>query len=323
MHALATPLLRKGLRSAASVLLTLFFLFVVSRLLIRSIPGDPASAMLEHFDSNLSLEWIRDEFHLDLPWYQSLYLDLKKFILHGDLGQSLHSRKPVLDEVVPRLLNTLKLSAIALGIGLTSGLAIAITWTKRIPVIWRIAPLFTALMASLPTPWTGPLLAWALGVKLNWFEPSGNIILPALTLALSLTAFWTRIIHARLEEALHLGENSHAVRASRGRGIPEWKVILKYSFLPTAPALLAILGTQVGNLVAGSFVIEVLFDWPGLGSLFVDSVLRRDYSMVEACVLISGTTAVLGTRLGDIFQTLMDPRNRDADELPDGWRKSS
>jgi len=315
MHFFEITTLKKGLRSGLSTSISLFFIFVISRLLVRSIPGDPASAMLEHLDSNLSVEWIRNEFHLDLPWYESLFIDLKKFLLHGDLGRSFHSQKPVLEEIQPRLIHTLQLSSLALLLGVAGGITLGVLWAKQVFFFWRFVPLFTAIMASLPTPWMGPLLAWFLGVELDWFEPSGDIILPVITLALSISAFWTRLIHTRLYESLHLGESTHWVRAARGRGVAEWKVILKYSFLPITPALLAILGTQMGNLIAGSFLIEVLFDWPGLGSLFVDSVLRRDYPLVEACILVSGTAAVLGTRMGDTLQQLADPRTRDA-EIP-------
>jgi peptide/nickel transport system permease protein len=84
--------------------------------------------------------------------------------------------------------------------------------------------------------------------------------------------------------------------------------LFKYAFIPLTPALLAVLGTQLGNLLAGSFVAEVLFDWPGLGSAFVDAVLRRDYPMIEACIFFSGSGAIIGTRLGDILQWVTDPR---------------
>ena len=130
-----------------------------------------------------------------------------------------------------------------------------------------------------------------------------------------------RLVRTRVRETLE-GPGGMAATAARARGVPEFKIALKYGLAPTIPDLAAYFGTQLGGLIAGSAVIEVLFDWPGLGALFVDSVLRRDYPLVEACAFASGAMALLGTRLGDWLQYRFDPRlahpQNDGGESPSG-----
>lgn len=300
--------MKKLLKPFFGTLFSIGVLFIACRLIVRALPGDPASAFLEHMDSSISIEAVRAEFHLDLPWYQALFQDLKNILHHGDFGNSLHSRKPVLDELLPRMGRTLALGSLALLIGLTTGITLGIAAARKFPGVQALAAIHTSFSAALPTPWIGPLLAWGFGVHLGVLEPSGDILLPAITLAIGLSAFWSRIVEARLTESAQQGPLSDSVRAARARGLSETRVLFKYSFIPLTPALLAVLGTQLGNLLAGSFVAEVLFDWPGLGSAFVDAVLRRDYPMIEACIFFSGSGAILGTRLGDLLQWVTDPR---------------
>jgi ABC-type dipeptide/oligopeptide/nickel transport system permease component len=278
--------------------------------MIRALPGDPASALMEHMDSSLSIEAIRSEFKLDLPWTTALSEDLKNLLFKGDLGRSLHSRRPVTEELLPRTLKTLELTGFALLMGLSGGIALGLGAARKIPGFPTASALYTAIATALPAPWIGPMLAWAIGVQLEWTEPSGGLLLPSVMLAIGIAAFWARLIESRVREAFSSGSAGHPVRTARARGVPEWKVVLKYAFAPATPAFVAILGTQIGNMLAGSFVAEVLFDWPGLGSAFVDAVLRRDYPMVEACVCFSGAAAILGTRLGDFLQAILDPRVR-------------
>ena len=309
--------LNRIVRSLASATFSLLIIYLASRLMIRSLPGDPASALMEHMDSSLSLEAVRQEFRLDLPWTTALKEDLRNLLLHGDLGRSLHSRRPVVEELAPRILKSMELAGLALALGLTGGISLGLASARKVPGVKKASAVYTAIATALPAPWIGPMLAWSIGVQLEWAEPSGSILLPSIMLAIGLAAFWTRLIESRVSEAFSSGSAGHPVRTARARGVPEWKVILKYAFAPVTPALVAVLGTQIGNLMAGSFVAEVLFDWPGMGSAFVDAVLRRDYPMVEACVCFSGAAAILGTRLGDLLQTLLDPRYHSSGHQPE------
>lgn len=307
--------MKRILRSLLTGLFSILTIYLVSRLMIRALPGDPASALLEHMESNIPIEEVRKEYHLDEPWQVALGNDLKS-LARGDLGRSLHSRKPIHDELRPRIARTAQLAAPALLLSLFLGTWMGILSARKTRGITvTLIRLYTAVATALPAPWIGPMLAWLLGVKLGWFSPSGSWGLPCVLISIGLSAFWTRLIESRMRAAFSSGIESHALRAARARGLPEWKIILKYGLIPVCPALLAVLGTQAGSLIAGSFVAEVLFDWPGLGSAFVEAVLRRDYPMVEACVFITGAASILGTRLGDLLQKMTDPRYRDAAEL--------
>lgn|GEM_PF-550238 len=304
--------MKRILRSTLSGLLSLLLIYLASRLMIRALPGDPASALLEHMEANIPVEEVRKEYHLDLPWQVALGKDLGA-LTRGDLGRSLHSRKPVVDELRPRIARTLELAipalALSLVIGMTLGIHSALKPAGTGTLLIRLA---TALATALPAPWIGPMLAWLLGVRLGWVSPSGGWALPCILISIGLSAYWTRLIESRVRGAFSAGIESHALRAARARGLPEWKILLKYGLAPASPALLAVLGTQTGSLLAGSFIAEVLFDWPGLGSAFVDAVLKRDYPMVEACVFITGAAAIAGTRLGDLLQRSVDPRTRNS-----------
>ena len=308
------------LRPLLSGALSILLIYLASRLMIRALPGDPASALLEHMESNIPIEEVRKEYHLDAPWHVALGDDLIA-LARGDLGRSLHTRKPVIDELGPRIVRTAQLAAPSLLLSLVLGTLLGILSAgKSTGITPALIRFFTALATALPAPWIGPMLAWLLGVRLGWFSPSGGWALPCILISIGLSAFWTRLIESRLRPAFSSGIESHALRAARARGLPEWKIILKYGLIPASPALLAVLGTQAGSLLAGSFIAEVLFDWPGLGSAFVESVLRRDYPMVEACVFITGTASILGTRIGDLLQRSTDPRFRDASNLREDTR---
>ena len=303
------------LRPLLSGALSILMIYLARRLMIRALPGDPASTLLEHMESNIPIEEVRKEYQLDAPWHIALANDLKS-LAQGDLGRSLHSRKPVIEELRPRIFRTAWIAGPALLLSLLVGTLLGIASArKKTGISAALIRFFTALATALPAPWIGPMLAWLLGVRLGWFSPSGGWALPCLLISIGLSASWTRLIESRLGPAFSSEIESHALRAARARGLPEWKIIVKYGLIPASPALLAILGTQAGSLLAGSFIAEVLFDWPGLGSAFVEAVLRRDYPMVEACVFITGAASILGTRLGDLLQRSVDPRYRDVSTL--------
>ena len=147
---------------------------------------------------------------------------------------------------------------------------------------------------------------YVLAVALPLFPVSGGLALPALTLSIPFSGLWSRLIRERVSETLRLG----AAPGARARGIPEWRVVIKYGLAPASGSLLAYLGTQFGALLGGAFVTEAIFDWPGLGSLLVDSVLRRDYPLVEAAVFAAAAASLLGSLFGDWAQTWIDPRRR-------------
>jgi ABC-type dipeptide/oligopeptide/nickel transport system permease component len=166
----------------------------------------------------------------------------------------------------------------------------------------RFCDFHGAVAAAIPTAWSGPALMVVFCVWIPLFPIGHHWALPAITLALSFTGFWSQLLRARIRETLAEGFADPA----RARGVPEWKVILKYGLAPAAGALAAYLGTQIGALLGGAFITEYIFDWRGMGTLLIDSVLKRDYPIVEAAVFFTAFFSLLGTALGDWAQSVLE-----------------
>jgi ABC-type dipeptide/oligopeptide/nickel transport system permease component len=288
------------LKKIFSLIVILFLVFLASRAIVRTLPGNPLETILAETGTTLAPAVIQAELGLDRPFIPSLFEDLKK-IMHGDWGRSLLTNTPIGPVLADAFKHTFILTTTALLIGLTISLAISVPASLD-----KFCSLYGSLTAALPTPWLGPILAYIFAVKLPLFPIGGHVALPAFTLALGFSGFWARLIRERLRESLAFG----AASGARARGIPEWKVIFKYGLAPVSGALLAYLGTQIGLLLTGAFVTEVIFDWPGIGTLLIDAVLKRDYTTVEAAVFVAATTSLLGTAVGDWTQSKFDPRTK-------------
>jgi peptide/nickel transport system permease protein len=292
------------------------FLFLLSitfagtRGIVRALPGDPIETLLAESGTSLPRELVVRQLGLDKPFLQSILEDASHF-LSGDFGLSLLSKKPIAPLLATRLGNTLELASLtslfALTLSLTLGV-LAATHPGR--MIDRVCTIYGAFSAALPVPWIGPMILLVFAVWIPLFPTGGHPLLPSLALSLQLTGLWSRLIRERVREELFRG----AVPGARARGIPEWKVLIKYALAPASGSLLAYLGTQIGALLTGAFVVEVIFDWRGLGHLLVDSVLKRDYPLVEAATFVAASMSLLGTFAGDWAQKQWDMRLREAEE---------
>lgn len=293
---------------AFSLLLTLVVLFVASRYLIRTLPGDPFETILSETGTRIDPQLLREELGLDRPFLNALGTDVAQ-IIHGNWGLSLHSRQPILQELLPHFLATLELSALAMALGLTISLILGLsanTTTHPKFRLWsdRACSQIGAIAIALPTPWVGPILIYVFAVLTPVAPVQGGLILPAIALSLGFVGFWSRWIRDRVHETLKIG----SAPGARARGVPEWKVLLKYGLAPSSGPMLAFLGTQAGSLLTGAFVTEAVFNRTGMGTWFIDAVLSRDYPVVEASVLVGGITCLLGTAIGDWMQWKIDPR---------------
>lgn len=290
----------------ASTLAILLLIFAGTRALVRALPGDPLETLIAESGTALPVETVRAELGLDRPFLPALVSDLER-LGRGDLGRSLLSKQPVAPLLASRFARTLRLAFAALALGIGASLAIGLPAAARPgSAIDRFCSFHGSLMAALPTPWIGPMLMIVFAVWLPVFPVGGGIALPALTLALGISGLWSRLVRERVRETLARG----AAVGARARGVPESRVIIKYGLAPAAGALLAFLGTQIGSLLAGAFVTEVLFDWRGMGSMLVDAVLKRDYPVIEAGVFVTAAASLGGALLGDWAQRAFDPRQR-------------
>lgn len=293
-----------------SSLLILIVVYAASRGIIHALPGDPIELLVAETGISLPIEELRRELGLDRPYLSSTLSELNRS-LQGDWGISILSRQPIGPSLLNAITHTLGLTLAAVSLGLLIALPLG-CWAARAPsspssiVADRICSAYGAIGAALPTPWLGPILIYGLAVRLPIFPITGHIALPALTLAIGYSGLWARLIRERVKETLIFG----ASRGARARGIVEWKITLKYGLAPALGALLAYLGTQIGSLLGGAFIVETLFDWPGIGSLIVESVLKRDYPLIQAGIFVAAAASLTGTWLGDALQFAVDPRQR-------------
>lgn len=297
------------IRRTLFLLILLGVIFISTRAIVRALPGDPAETIIAESGTSFSLEALRQELRLDLPFKQALIEDARSW-LKGDLGSSLITRAPVRTLLIDTFTNTLLLTALSLLLSLTFSLALGVHAATRQGQLgeWsdRFCTAFGALSAAVPIPWMGPLLAFFFSVVIPIAPAEGSVFLPAFVLALSISGTWSRLIRERVREVLRRGPAD----AARARGVPEFKIGIKYGLAPASGALLAYLGTQLGGLLAGAFVVEVIFGWKGIGVLLVEAVLRRDYPIIEAATFVASACVLGGSALGDFLQWSVDPRLR-------------
>ena len=294
---------------------TLIVLFGVSTmvfLLLVLIPGDPVDVVLGESAQAADREAMRAALGLDRPlperWLK-FYVDLA----HGDLGDSLVRQQPVTDLIRQRLPATFQLAAAAFVLVLLIALPLGII-AARHRGRWpdSMAQTFALVGVSIPNFWLGPLLVLLFSVYLGWTPVSGNLesgslVLPAITLGLSMAAITTRMMRSSLLEI----ESQPFLRTARCKGLSEGAVMLRHSLPNAMLPVITVLGLQLGGLLAGAVITEVVFSWPGIGSLLVDAIRQRDYPVVQGVVLFIALSYVLVNRLSDTLAAWLDPRIRE------------
>lgn len=281
-----------------------------SQCLIRLLPGDPIDTLMAETGTTLSRAVLLKELHLEDPWYIAAPKSLFQ-ALQGDFGVSLFSKRAIQPILLERLTRTFSLASTALALALAFALPLSLLAAQNFrPALSRRASqacdLWATFSAAIPTPWLGPILLLLFTVEVRIFPLERHIALPALTLAFSIGGNWSRLIRDRVHEQVE----TSWFRAARARGKNEYTLLLRDGLAPSSSLLLGHLGSQWGALMAGAYITEVLFGWPGIGSWMIEGVLRRDYPVVQAGVLATSFFALLGNFLGDLASTQVDPRAR-------------
>jgi peptide/nickel transport system permease protein len=239
-------------------------------------------------------------------------LDYLGGVMRFDLGSSLHSDLPVSSLLASRIPATLQLAIAALTCALVLALPLGVLAALRRDSGWDWGAMgFSTLGVSIPNFWLGPLLILCFSLGLGCTPVSGresaaSLILPALTLGTGFAAILARMIRSSLLEVL--GEDF--VRTARAKGLSESQVIWRHALRNAWLPVLTLIGMQLGALLGGAVVTEVVFDWPGIGSLMIDAIQRRDYPVVQGCVLFVSLAYVLVNTLTDLLYGLVDPRIR-------------
>ncbi len=296
-----------------SMLLVVLGVVTIVFLFIHLTPGDPVEAMLGESASQADRAGLRRELGLDRP-LPVQYGEYLARLVRGDLGHSIYSGRPVSALLAERLPATALLAAVALLVALAIALPLGLLGALRAGTLWdRLAMGFAMLGVSIPNFWLGPMLILCFSLWLGWFPVSGNegngaIVLPAITLGTAMAALLSRMLRASVLEVL--GEDH--VRTARAKGLAPAGVITRHVLPNAALPVLTVLGLQLGTLLGGAVVTETVFAWPGLGTLTIEAIQRRDYPVVQGCVLLISLAYVGVNTLTDLAYGLLDPRVRPA-----------
>ncbi|MCA8091254.1 glutathione ABC transporter permease GsiC [Burkholderia anthina] len=294
-----------GLLPTLAIVAVLVFLFV------HLLPGDPArlAAGPEADDATVAL--VRADLGLDRP-LPAQFANFFVKIVHGDFGRSTRSKRPVSTEIGERFMPTLLLTLVSMAWATLFGMAIGIAsavWRNRWPD--RVGMTIAVSGISFPAFALGMLLMEIFSVKLGWLPvvPDGtwkSYVLPSLTLGAAVAAVMARFTRASFVEVL----NEDFVRTARAKGVHEPMVVLKHCLRNAMIPVVTMMGLQFGFLLGGSIVVEVVFNWPGLGRLLVDSVTMRDYPVIQAIVLLFSLEFILINLTVDVLYAVINPTIR-------------
>lgn len=298
-------------RLIGSVVLITWVVSSLVFLLIHLVPGDPVAVMLGDWASPADEALLRKQLGLDLPIWQQ-YLHYMGGLLQGDLGESLFYQQPVSNLIAERFPYTLKLTVMALLIAVLIAFPLGF-WAARRAGDWPdyLSMTVSLLGVSIPNFWLGPMLILIFAIGLAWLPVSGaaqpwSWVLPAVTLGTALAAILARMLRASLLEVFH----EDFIRTAQAKGLPPRAVFGKHALRNALLPVVTILGLQLGTLLGGAVITEVVFDWPGLGQLLVDSIQRRDYPVVQACILIISVAYITVNGLTEVIYAWLDPRIR-------------
>ncbi|MCH8162763.1 MAG: ABC transporter permease [Proteobacteria bacterium] len=278
-------------------------------MLIHVVPGDPVEVMLGESAQVADKEALRETLGLNLP-LSTQWLNYVSGLLQLDLGTSLHSKRPVVEILSERIPATSLLAGTSILIALIIALPLGVLAAVRKDSFWDTGAMaFSMLGVAIPNFWMGPLLILVFSLWLGWFPVSGNdqtlsLVLPALTLGTALAAILSRMIRSSLLEVL----NEDYIRAANARGLSPTTIIWKHGLKNAALPVVTIMGMQLGALLAGAVITETVFSWPGIGQLTIESIQKRDYPVVQSCVLLISLSYVFINLLTDLAYAYLDPR---------------
>ena len=303
------------IRKAAGMLLVLFGASFLTYAMILLAPGDAAREIaVARYGGEAQLdqetvEWIRETEGLDRPFLVQ-YGRWLGHIVRLDLGYSLVEEAKVSQLIASRFPKTFELAAVSMCIALAVSLPLGIlaalgrgSWLDSASVSLSVLGL------SIPNFWLGLLLITFFSVHVHWLPSFGtggwqHMVMPALTLGTSITAYIARLVRMSLVQNL----SSEHVMALRARGTDSFRILAKHLIKGTLIPLITIVGLEFGLILEGAVVTEVIFSWPGLGSLMVDAICNRDYPLIQGVVLFTGTLFILINFAVDLIINALDPR---------------
>jgi peptide/nickel transport system permease protein len=306
----------KRLVSAIPVLLGIT---VIVFAIMALIPGDPATAILGSYATPENVEKLNRDLGLDKPAVQRYAIWLWNMV-QGDFGRSFSLNRPVLDEVLDRFGATLVLAGTSFVLCSVVGVAAGVVSAARQYGAADRGITFAVLLGiSIPSFFLGMMMILLFAVRLRWFPASGmwpiygdrdlwvllrHLAMPALALAVVATGVVARLSRSAMLEVLR----QDYIRTARAKGVPERGVIWRHALRAAMVSVIPVLGIQAGFVLSGAVYIEMVFQWPGVGRMLVDAILKRDILLVQGGVVFVAACYVLFNIVVDVAQSLLDPR---------------
>ena len=279
--------------------------------MLRMLPGDPAQVLAGQMATPEEIENIRHQLGLDKPIHIQYALFMGR-LAKLDLGRSARTQNPVIEEVWARLPNTMLLAVVAIVLACLFGIPAGILAAVR-PYTWidYTVTLSALFGISMPVFWLGLMLVVVFSVILKWLPAGGtgswqHVVLPSLTLAAFVVAFIARMTRSTMLEVL----SQDYTTTARSKGLKEKVVVIKHALTNALIPIITVVGLQFGLLLGGAVLTETVFAWPGLGRLIVDSILARDYPMIQGAILLFGLLYILVNLIVDLLYAVVDPRIR-------------
>ncbi|QEL23798.1 ABC transporter permease [Bosea sp. F3-2] len=305
--------LRRILLAVPTLLVMLTAIFV----LVRLVPGDPASVILGDHASAAALAALRQKLGLDQPVYAQ-YLAFIGKVLTGDLGQSLSTGHSVVREVLLVLPSTIELTIAAVAIGLVFGLplgvAAALSRNGWVDYVSRVVSL---VGLSFPAFVSGILMLIVFAIQLGWFPVLGNtgtsgdladrlrsLALPALNLGIIMTAYVMRVTRAAMLGVL----TEDYIRTARAKGVSPGRLVTTHALRNSLIPIITVVGLYFGTLIGNSVLTEIIFNRPGLGKLIIGALNARDYTLLQGLMIIFAICVIVVNTLTDLAYGLVDPR---------------
>jgi peptide/nickel transport system permease protein len=298
------------LRKIGVALITMWIAVTVAFILSQGI-GDPALQVAGDLASPEQVELVRAQLGLDVPLWQQ-YLNFIGSIITGDFGQSIRYNTDNVALVMSRLPNTAELAITAIVIAAIFGVLLGVIAAVREgSAIDRIVSAVSLVGQSVPLFWLGLMLTAVFAVNLGWLPAGRNstpaaIILPAVTLATLPMAMIARLTRASLTGALR----SDYVMAARARGLPMWSIVFRHALKNAALPVITVVGLQLGLLLSGAVTVEVVFSWPGIGTLMTQAVGGADFTLIRTLVIFAALIFVVVNLLVELLYVVADPRLR-------------
>jgi peptide/nickel transport system permease protein len=292
---------------------------VIVFIIMALIPGDPATAILGSFATPENVEKLNRDLGLDKPMIQRYFIWLGN-MLQGDFGRSFSLNKDVLDEISERFGATLVLAGVSFVLcsilGVVAGVLSA---SRQFGITDKLITLSVLIGISIPSFFLGMMMILFFSVQLRWFPVSGmwpiygardlsallsHLFLPALALSVVATGVIARLSRSAMLEVLR----QDFIRTARAKGLSEARVIWRHALKAAMVSVIPVLGVQAGFVLSGAVYIEMVFQWPGVGRMLVEAILKRDILLVQGGVVFVAACYVMFNIVVDIIQSVLDPR---------------